>query len=387
MLSNFLRISHLVRLYLAEDITDEEMDELLEWQKEYPVIGEWLENKEGKNSEIKEKYLEYIHLNVLSDWDRIKATKKIRRTRKVRQRWIMAASFVSFICLGTWLVQRPGVKAPEIAQTRVPAVEPGKKQARLILSNGSTVVLGQQENLIIEEGEIKMKLENKSLDYTGVSSKQVYWHRIEVPRGGTYFLKLPDGTSVWLNAESTMEFPTAFNGTERVVSIKGEAYFEVAKDALKPFLVKVDGTTVEAIGTAFNINTHWKTGQVKTILTEGKIKVSDGESMQYVNAGHATLSGNGLIRVEKADTEEALAWRDGYFYFDGKNLKEIMEEISRWYNVELDFKTETHNETYKGGIKRTESIESVCTMLEGLTSFDLEVKNRTLLVRSKTVKN
>lgn len=195
-------------------------------------------------------------------------------------------------------------------------------------------------------------------------------------------MQLADGTKVWLNADSEMEFPTAFIGAERVVNLIGEAYFEVAKNPEKPFQVKVNGTVVEAVGTAFNINAHWKQGFVKTILTEGKIKVSDGDKVRFIDEGYASLSGGGVVNIEKADIEEALAWKDGYFYFNGKNLKEIMEEISRWYNVDLKFDTNINNDTYKGGIKRTESIESVCSMVEGLSGFKLEVKNRKLIVRA-----
>lgn len=383
MVSKYLRISRLVNLYLAEKISTEELTELTEWQKEYPVISQWIHNKKKKNSEVEDKYRSYIMNDIFSDWDLIKNRDRQNRNRKVRQAWLAAASLLILISFGTWLIQWPQVKAPEIAQGQNLPVEPGKEQAILTLSDGSTIGLGQQKDLVIEEGDLKMKVEDKELNYSSLSSKQVYLHRIQVPRGGTYFLQLADGTKVWLNADSEMEFPTLFNGAERIVSLKGEAYFEVAKNPSKPFLVKVNGTIVEAVGTAFNINTHWKQGQVKTILTEGKIKVSDGEKMKFVNEGYASVSGGGIVNIEKADLEEALAWKDGYFYFNGKNLKEIMEDISRWYNVDLKFEINFSPDTYKGGIKRTESIESVCEMLEGLSGFNLEVKNRTLVVRTK----
>jgi ferric-dicitrate binding protein FerR (iron transport regulator) len=383
MVANFLRISHLVKRYLADEINPEELAELTEWQKEYPIINQWLTHKDEKKTAIEEKYQEYLLKDIMSDWDQIKTRKKQKRRRKVKQAWMMAASVLIIISLGTWLLQQPGEKAPGIAQIRQIPVEPGVPQALLTLSDGSTIRLGQQKDLVIEEGDLKMKMEDEELDYSGLSSKQVYVHKIEVPRGGTYFMQLADGTKVWLNAESEMEFPTAFNGPERIVSLTGEAYFEVAKDPLKPFSVKVNGTIVEAVGTAFNINTHWKDGQVKTILTEGKIKVSDGNNTRFVKEGFASVSGGGVINIEKADIEEAMAWKDGYFYFNGKNLKEIVEEISRWYNVEMKFDSKISNETYKGGIKRTESIEAVCAMIEELSGFDLEIKNRTLIVNRK----
>ncbi len=387
MVSNYIRISQLVNGYLAEKISPEEMAELSEWQKKYPVINHWIEKKEQKKSEIEDTYQGFVLNDILSDWDKIKTRKKQNRTRKVKHAWMAAASLLILISLGFWMLPHSPEKVTEIAQVQDLPVEPGKQQARLTLSDGSIIRLGQQKDLVIEEGDLKMNVEDKELDYSNLSSNHVYLHKIEVPRGGTYFLNLADGTKVWMNSESEMEFPTSFNGEERVVSLNGEAYFEVAKDPLKPFLVKVNETIVEAVGTAFNINTHWKQGQVKTILTEGEIKVRNGKKVKFVHEGYASVSGGGAVNIEKADLEEALAWKDGYFYFNGKNLKEIMEEIARWYNVDLKFEMNVSKDIYKGGIKRTESIESVCTMLEVLTGVDLEVKNRTLLVRSNQEKN
>ena len=376
----------MVNSYLAEKISPEEMAELSEWQKEYPIINQWIEKKEQNKSEIEDIYHGYMLNDILSDWDKIKARKNLNRKRKMKQVWMAAASLLILISLGFWILPQAPKKVAEIAKVQDQPVEPGKQQARLTLSDGSIIGLGQQKNLVIEEGDLKMKIENEKLDYSNGSSNHVYLHKIEVPRGGTYFLQLADGTKVWMNAESEMEFSTAFNGEERVVSLNGEAYFEVAKDLLKPFLVKVNGTIVEAVGTAFNINTHWKPGQVKTILTDGEIKVSDGKNVNFVQEGFASISGGGVVNIEKADLEEALAWKDGYFYFNGKNLKEIMEEIARWYNVDLTFEMNVSKDTYKGGIKRTESIESVCRMLEGLSGVDVEVKNRILFVRSNQEK-
>ena len=384
MISNHLRISQLINRFLEDKISPEEMAELSEYEKEYPLIKHWLENRERNKSETEDRLQQHMLNNILSDWDKINARKKQNKVRKETRIWMAAASLLLLISLGSWWFQASPVKSVEMARVPHLPVEPGKQQARLTLSDGSTVGLGELKELVIEEGDLKMNIDNQELDYTTLSSNRVYMHKIEVPRGGTYFLQLADGTKVWLNAESDMEFPTSFKGEERIVNLHGEAYFEVAKNPAKPFRVKVNGTIVEAVGTAFNINTHWKTGQVRTILTEGKIKVSEGETTKFVQEGYASVSGEGAISIEKADIEEALAWRDGYFYFNGKDLKEIVEEIGRWYNVEVTFTMPVSKDRYKGGMKRTESIESVCNMLEGLSGAALEVRNRTLFVRAKT---
>lgn len=240
--------------------------------------------------------------------------------------------------------------------------------------------MGEEENQIIQEGEIAMNVIDNQLDYSAITSKDVYQHRLNVPIGGTYHLQLSDGTKVWINADSELEFPSSFENEERVVRVKGEAYFEVAKDPSRPFKVKVQGTTVEALGTAFNINTHLYQGLVKTILTEGKVKVSTESGAHVIDAGYATISGADDVRVSKADVEEALAWKEGYFYFNGKNFKEILGEISRWYDVDLRLDVDINDDKYKGGIKRSASIEAICEVLKDLTGYNVKIKNRILVI-------
>jgi ferric-dicitrate binding protein FerR (iron transport regulator) len=186
---------------------------------------------------------------------------------------------------------------------------------------------------------------------------------------------------VWLNAESELEFPSAFTGKERNVTVKGEAYFEVAKDPSHPFKVKVNSTEVEALGTAFNINTHLQGKNVKTILTEGRIKVTENKQHKIINAGYETISGQGDIQVKLANLDEALSWKDGYFYFTSKSLTDILAEVSRWYNVEVDMQVKPTNDHYRGGIRRSESIVTVCKALSDLTGHQFIIEKNKLIVK------
>lgn len=382
MESNHIRIAELINFYLDGTITSEQMEELLYWQQKYPQIREWIEEGESKKLEVQQRYEYYMTNELLSDWEDVSSRNDALKKSKRKREWMIAASILFIFFVGFWMVKQKDYpeRASEQAEISASAVMPGKEKAYLTLSDGRTVVLGEEENQIIQEGEIAMNVIDNQLDYSAITSKDVYQHRLNVPIGGTYHLQLSDGTKVWINADSELEFPSSFENEERVVRVKGEAYFEVAKDPSRPFKVKVQGTTVEALGTAFNINTHLYQGLVKTILTEGKVKVSTESGAHVIDAGYATISGADDVRVSKADVEEALAWKEGYFYFNGKNFKEILGEISRWYDVDLRLDVDINDDKYKGGIKRSASIEAICEVLKDLTGYNVKIKNRTLVI-------
>lgn len=370
--------------YLSGTITAEELLELQQFQTLYPRIKIWLENKEVKQEEIHELLNGHMRNDIQLKWESTLAKAQLNRQQQKKRRWLVAASLVAALCLGVWAVPyfSGAEKAPIVAQKNK-NVLPGKQQAMLTLSNGETIRLGGDDSTTIREGGNLMKIADNQLDYAATDKDEVHIHKLNVPVGGTYRIQLNDGTVVWLNADSEIEYPSVFTGSERRVAIKGEAFFEVAKDPSKPFRVAVGESTVEAVGTAFNINTHLKQGQIKTILTEGRIKVSVADKSVLIDKGNATLIDNSRITVVKADPEEALAWKEGYFYFDGKDLRSIMNEVARWYDVDVEYKDAVSEDKISGGIKRTESIRAVCEVLEGLTGLDIQINNRTLVIKSK----
>lgn len=368
--------------YLSGTISAKELLELQQFQKSYPRIKIWLENKEIKQEEIRELLNAYMRNDIQRKWESTLVKARSYRQQQKKRRWLVAASVVAAICLGVWAVPyfSGAEKAPIVAQKNKNVV-PGKQQAVLTLSNGETIHLGGNDSTTIHEGGNLMKIADNQLDYAATDKDEMHIHKLNVPVGGTYRIQLNDGTVVWLNADSEIEYPSVFTGSERRVAIKGEAFFDVAKDPSRPFRVEVGESTVEAVGTAFNINTHLKQGQIKTILTEGKIKVSVADKSVLIDKGNATLINNSQITVAKADPEEALAWKEGYFYFGGKDLRSIMNEITRWYDIDVEYKHAVSDEKYQGGIKRTESIQAVCAVLEGVTGLDIQINNRTLVIK------
>lgn len=335
-------------------------------------------------SAVKERLKLYEDLNIENEWQLVldKYTSPSRPSRPHSRWWAVAASIVA-LCLIASAVLWYDSSNTTSSETLAPRqITPGQPSALLTLSDGSTIKLGSDGARIIEDGIIQFSATGSTLDYsTALETEEVHMHNLRVPLGGTFHIQLADGTDVWLNADSELTFPSAFVQNERIVKVRGEAYFEVAKDLKRPFIVEVDDTQVEALGTSFNINTHLHSGRTKTILIEGLIKVSSQGISKIVQPGFGSLSGAGHIHIERSDTDEALAWKDGYFYFDSKSLKEVLEEIARWYNVEVDMREADTNKKYRGGIKKTESIQVVCAVLSDLTGYDVRMKNNTLIVK------
>jgi ferric-dicitrate binding protein FerR (iron transport regulator) len=228
----------------------------------------------------------------------------------------------------------------------------------LLDSTKSGILARQGETtLVISNGVLTYKAEGKA---GGVS-----FNTVRTPNGAQYHLRLADGTDVWLNAASSLRFPTAFQGADRIVAITGEAYFEVAHDAAKPFRVETNGSQVEVLGTRFNVNAYEDGGQWKTTLIQGKVRVTRDKAKVVLLPGHqARLNAvTGRFDVKAANIEEALAWKNGNFQFENTDIKTVMNQIARWYNVEVVFKDGIPEGHYRFIIPRNTPVSSLITIL------------------------
>ncbi|TYR36468.1 DUF4974 domain-containing protein [Sphingobacterium phlebotomi] len=382
----YVKAAELVSKYIRGDISEEEYNELMDMAKKYPTLRSWIANQDLPLEEINKRLTDYQTINVEKEWQSVLEKYRHNTNRKTGHRtwWAVAAS-VLVICgvAGSFFLKKQKENRFAEKTQQVMEVAPGRTLATLTLSDGTVTVLEEEEERTVVDGQMTLSISGSTLDYSTAKNATVQHHKLHVPLGGTYHIQLADGTKVWLNADSELEFPSAFTGDERKVTVRGEAYFEVAKDATRPFRVQVGKTQVEALGTAFNINTHLYREKIKTILTEGKIKVSTPEDSKIIEPGYATISGNGNRNIEigKADLEEALAWKEGYFYFNSKRLKEVLDDIARWYNVELDITIPLADKRYIGGIKKSESIAAVCAVLSDLTPYKITIVGKKLQVR------
>ncbi|WP_257669903.1 FecR domain-containing protein [Parapedobacter tibetensis] len=383
--NTYLELARLISEYVQGTLSEADEAELNDWALRDPFVRQLMETYSDDRT-VDEGLSALAQIPKAADWGHILQKYHERRSRKNRFKWIgLAAAVLVFAVLGWWAIQ--SVQQTGIIQDKVYGhkndVLPGNQKAILTLSDGKRVVLAEEQQEQMVDASAVIKIQDGALTYQhddARGSQTSVSHQLFVPKGGTYKLVLDDGTKVWVNANSTLDFPATFDSHERRIRMDGEAYFEVAKDSKRPFIVETDHLEVEALGTAFNINSHRKKGYVKTILTEGKIKVSNDNEQRIVLSGTEVVSSAQSMRVSAADLEEALAWRDGYFYFNKKTLREILDEVARWYDVELVVKANIGDKKYIGGIKRSATLGGVCALLQDLSGTQFDIQGRKLIV-------
>jgi transmembrane sensor len=310
----------------------------------------------------------------------VQKVNEIKRTpvRKIRF-WtrIAAASVILVLLAGIFYFNRNNTERDNIVKNEkssplINDAAPGGNKAILTLANGSKIILNNAKNgALTQQGNTKVvKLDDGKLAYQSGDINApiaVEYNTVSTPRGGQYQLTLSDGSKVWLNAASAITFPTAFTGKERKVEIKGEAYFEVAHDASKPFQVTVNGMQVQVLGTHFNINAYDDEGEIKTTLLEGSVKVSKGSASRFIKPGEQAIvpTGNDLnIQVQTADVDEAVAWKNGLFHFNNADLQEVMRQLSRWYDVDVVYNGPVPNREFGGEMQRDLRLSQVLELLE-----------------------
>ena len=275
-------------------------------------------------------------------------------------RWMAAAAVLLFMALGLWFVVGRDIREKSTAVG--PAIgqdfAPGGDKAVLTLADGSRVVLDTADNgALTRQGSVTVIKLNGQLAYNreGNTSAEVFYNTITTPKGGQYQLVLADGSKVWLNAASSLRFPTAFAGKERTVELRGEGYFEVAHDASKPFRVKVNDMEVQVLGTHFNINSYSDEPTVKTTLLEGRVMVKKADKKVYLNPGQQAQSAvaSATVRVvPDVNTEEVIAWKNGYFSFHNADIQTVMRQLARWYGVEVVYKGAVPQRMFEGEMQR-----------------------------------
>ena len=273
--------------------------------------------------------------------------------------------------------QQPSAENQSIANE----VLPGGNKAVLTLGNGETVMLddaktgevARQGNTQVYKtagGEVVYKSEGNEME-------EVVYHTLSTPRGGQYKLILPDGSGVWLNSASSIRYATVFSGSERMVEVTGEAYFEIAHNASKPFVVKVNEMNITVLGTHFNVNAYNDESSVNTTLLEGSVNVSKaGNSMKLKPGQQAQLTSGGRFKViNDVDLDEVVAWKNGYFSFNRADLHTVMRQIARWYDVTISYEGDIPHREFVGKINRSNNASEVLKILqESKVHFRIEGK-------------
>lgn len=279
-------------------------------------------------------------------------------------------------------------------------VLPGGHRATLTLADGRVIDLSETQTGITVgdvitylDGSYVVEKRKKNqgqnnLTGTGKGNLTTDYYVLTTPRGGTYQITLPDGTEVWLNAASKLKYPSRFDESERVVEVSGEAYFAVAEDKSKPFKVNSHGQTVEILGTEFNISAYPAEDETKTTLVEGAIRLINHASnaVNRLRPGEQAVVSGAMLNISKVNVEPYTVWKEGYFYFDNVPPEVAIEQVARWYDLEVVYEGNMPGTSVFGMVERTKRLDAVLKSL-GKSGLDFEIRQRgsktQLIVRGK----
>ncbi|MBO9635353.1 MAG: FecR domain-containing protein [Chitinophagaceae bacterium] len=315
----------------------------------------------------------------------------VHRVHFLRSGWFRYAAAVLLLagCAGTYFLLNNGKAEKGIAsgkniQTDIGA---GGNKAILTLDDGRKIMLDEAQNGdLARQGSTRVvKQENGRLAYEtdGAQDGKIASNTLTVPRGGQYALTLSDGTKVWLNAASSITYPNVFTGTDRKVEISGEAYLEIAKNERKPFKVKANGAEILVLGTSFNVNAYTDENAVKTTLVDGSVKVvksSTSQAKMLIPGQQAEISESTEgVKVETVDTDQVLAWKNGLFSFNNADIKTVMRQLSRWYDITIVYENGVPAQRFYGDMNRNLTLSQVLKGLE-VTKVNFRLEGRNLIV-------
>jgi hypothetical protein len=388
------RIADLLKIYTDGQATPEEEQELFNLME--IIKDETIIKKHIKKLLSEHKSDDHIPT---TDWERlyqkIVEEKNKRHTGLVIRRmyWAgWAAAAIIFLLLGTGYYlfthkkqeqQGEVVKTERITNNDI--APPNTVNAVLTLANGQSIILDSTGNgtLALQGAVNVVKLADGQIAYRG-TSKEIQYNILSNPRGSKVIsLSLADGSKVWLNAASSLKYPTAFTGKERKVEITGEAYFEVAHNPDHPFIVSRAGTSIEVLGTHFNVNAYDDESSLDVTLLEGSVSVMASHSMhpEMIKPGtQAQVNKNGDIQMDNSvDLNEVIAWKNGLFSFKGTDIESIMRQVSRWYDVDVIFK-EPIKEKFYAEVSKSTNVSTLLEMLQATKAVQFNVEGNTITV-------
>jgi ferric-dicitrate binding protein FerR (iron transport regulator) len=299
-----------------------------------------------------------------------------------------AVTITAVVGTGAWFLLKKDkpqqVAVVQPAENKLANVLPGGYKAQLVLDDGSTIELDSAgTGKLAQQGNMQVMNRNGQLSYKpdATAEKRSLYNTLKTGRGQMYPVKLSDGSAVWLNSSSSIRFPVAFNEQERRVEITGEAYFEVAHNDRKPFRVSVNGMEVQVVGTVFNINSYNDESAMKTTLLTGFVKVTKGNQQVMINPGEQAEVVDKTIKVNTGvNVNKEVAWKNGLFYFKNENLKAIMRQISRWYDVDVVYEGKISNDEISGKIYRNANLSEVLKLLNVL-DVNYKIEGKKLIIK------
>lgn len=370
-------------------LTEEEEEALERWLKANDKHQRYFEKVQRFYAQGSD--FDKIPVNTQAAWQKVMGRAGSAQQKKSNKSFAYAASIAACIMLllVTYFVIKPFEPEPpaKVSQS-VQTIAPGRNKAILLMDDGTAYNLSSGQNLDVEEGGTQISSQGTSLQYkeSKESAAEVKYNTLVIPQGGQFSLTLADGTEVWLNAGTTLRYPTSFIGKERKVELTGEAYFEVTKNAEMPFRVLSGEQVVEVLGTSFNIASYQEDASIYTTLVEGKVSVFLEKTPQVRKTllpeqQSVFVKGTDKINKRVVDVEQYIGWKDGWFYFKDESLESIMQTLSRWYDVEVRFKNEEAKKLqFTGKIKRYEDLKDVLNLLEKTNEVTFKIDRRYITV-------
>lgn len=347
------------------------------------------ERKPGIEEEVTEEELKDLQQSVLDRiHNRIKVYEMPRRPGlRNWRRLAVAAAFLLIAGVGILLMARKGNR-PAVTRQAREHILPGGNRAVLTLNDGSTILLDDmKKDSLVQQGGIRVtKTEDGLLVYSVAgqqsASSAVAYNTITTPRGGQYQVLLPDGTRAWLNAASSIHFPTRFQQNQRSVSITGEVYFEVAHNPARPFVVTAGATSVQVLGTHFNIMAYPNEEVLKTTLAEGAVKITRAGNSAVLHPGEQLQANDQLFKVvQHVDLDAELAWKNGLFYFKNAGVEAVMKQVERWYNVHVQYRGSIPAKQFTGTIPRSVTLSELMEMLSFYDDLKCVIDGDTITIQ------
>jgi transmembrane sensor len=388
-------VAQLIHKYLKEEISEEELQELKDWQQQSAGnrrIFQKLTDDEYLLQAVTSHYkIDSDQTALLKINSRIDADLQPNSTVRMKPIWLrltVAAAILVVLATSAVYILRRNHQDPEVTQSTHPTqdIVPGSNKASLKLADGRSILLDSATiGELAQQGSTQVLNKNGQLIYTSSPSSdnsKIIWNTLSTTKGQTYPLLLSDGSRITLNSESSIRFPVSFTGNVREVQVTGEVFFQVAHDADRPFIVTAGEMDLQVLGTTFNVNAYNDEDAVKATLVEGSIQVKKGIQKKIIKPGQQAQILPNDIKISEVDIDKVTAWKQGYFRFKEDKLSEAMKNIARWYNVDVVYEGNAANVDVSGDIPRTANLSELIKLL-AVIDVNARVEGKKLILKAQ----
>ncbi len=383
-LENIFNIANIVARYQQGIITPGEHVILEDWLDEHPENRELFEQVCDRDR-IERKMADFSRVDWEKDYQKfIKNYKRKTVLYNYRRLLKYAAMFIIPVAItASFLFNH--------FKREIPVIPPGISRATLILADGKVIKLRQDSTYVINEsnGSV-LKNDNGLISYNNISglhnTKKNLYNQLFVPRNGEYKLILEDGTKIWINSETSIQYPVSFNVGNRIVKLQGEAYFEVAHNPDKPFIVELNNAKIEVLGTSFNIKAYKDDINLTTTLAEGSVSFTsepaDGKFVLHPGEQLNLDKTKGVITKQDVDVSTYTSWKDGRFAFRNQRVEDIFKTLSRWYNIEVAYESDAIKEKrFTGDLKRYDDFNKILEIMECSELIKFNIRNNKIIIK------